>query len=317
MEDKFNIEGQVTINDSDENIELNQDQKVWYVLSIISWTLFVCCQIESYINESSMFFNIYFYYIFYLPVTKIFILVISLAGLIFYLIFTTCKKDINLINGMVDRKSKFHFIPFLLISILFIIDQTIKNCFIGKVYYEDYYEDHYDHHYNYIRCSERAIKVLLIIDLAFSLLSFTLFIFSYIHMNLHCKWYIVLFIKKGAFSCLIPYILYKLFLDINLLILYEFKGINILRITIVISLCLIGLVSLGLSLKFKDILLAFINAIIYLGLIIKFSINNSGIKNDLGKILNIFVGIIISANFLLSFFVIVNLTKNHNYLIFK
>ena len=309
MEDKLTNEGQITINDSVENIELTQNQKVWYILSIISWTFFICCQIESYINESSMFFNKDFYLFFYLPITKLFILVISLAGLIIYLIFTTCKKDLYLLNGMLDRKSKFHFIPFLLTSILFIIDLHIKNCFVRRDYYS-------------FRCTEKASKILIIIDLTFSLLSIILFIFSYIHMNLHYKWYIVLFIKKGAFSCLIPYILYKLLLDINILILFYLVDINdninlLFKITVILSFCLIGLVSLGFSLKFKDTLLAFNNAIIYLGFIIKFFIINTDIKKAMGIIVDIVLGIIISANFLLSFFIIVHLAKNHNYLIFK
>ena len=62
MENNSKEEEIIIPNDFEVNIEINQKQIVWYVLSIISWVLFICCQIESYINDSSMFFNRRFYF---------------------------------------------------------------------------------------------------------------------------------------------------------------------------------------------------------------------------------------------------------------
>ena len=154
--------------------------------------------------------------------------------------------------------------------------------------------------------------ILFLTNLALHLLSIILFIFSYIQIDLQCKWYIILSIKKGTFSCLIPYLLYKLLFYINILINLN----SILRVSIIFSFSLIGIFSLGFSLIFKDILLTFNNAIIYFGFIIKFNLENLAIKAFLGKILNIVLGIIISSTVFLSFFVIVYLVKKHNEIIF-
>ena len=97
---------QYLINPPDEAIyELNQNYTLWYVFSLLSWFLFICCQIESYLSDlKNIYLNIYF--------LKIFILLISLVGLIVYLVFTTCKKNQNLYNGMLGGNSKFHFVFF-------------------------------------------------------------------------------------------------------------------------------------------------------------------------------------------------------------
>ena len=306
MEDNLQKEELMAINESDEISELNQDQIIWYVLSIASWLLFVCCQIESFINEVSMMFN-KIYYFFHLPVTKLFILVINLAGLIVYVIFTNCKKESKLLNGMLHGKSKFHFIPFILGSILFIIDQHIKNC-IGEKTKNENNDDGY--------CKESTKEILIIADSAFSLLSIILFIFSYIQMKLQCKWYIVLTIKKGAFSCLIPYLLYKLLIDINMLIYIEDKE-DLLKITVTFSVSLIGFFSFLYSLIFKDMLITFTNALIYCGLIIKYFLEYDNFKHSLDTPFKIIIGSIISIVVLLSIFVIVYLSIKHNELIFN
>ena len=100
---------------------------------------------------------------------------ISLAGLIIYLIFTTYKKDQNLLNGILGRKSKYHFIPLLLVSILFIIDQLIKNCVVDNDYYHFFYEE-YEYERNYD--INIPVMILFLTNLALHLLSIILFIFS-------------------------------------------------------------------------------------------------------------------------------------------
>ena len=103
---------QYLINASDETKnELNQNYSLWYVFSLLSWFLFICCQIESYLSDLK---NIHenFY------ILKIFILLISLAGLIVYLVFTSCKKNQNLYNGMLGEIQ--NFILFFFVRFCFI-----------------------------------------------------------------------------------------------------------------------------------------------------------------------------------------------------
>ena len=50
-------------------------------------------------------------------------MVIALAGFILYMIKSTCKKDDSVYGGMMGEWSKFHFVPLLFVSALFIIGE--------------------------------------------------------------------------------------------------------------------------------------------------------------------------------------------------
>ena len=193
---------QYLVNAVDEpKNELNQNI-LWYVFSLLSWFLLVCCQIESYLSDSNSFYkNSGLTPYGYIPILKIFILLFSISGLIIYLIFTTCKKDQNLYNGMLGGNAKFHFVFFLFASALFIIDQLMK---FG--YFDDYRYDEYDDYYE-SDFYKKLTKKLMIADFIFSIFGIITLLFSYTQIKLACEWYIVLPIKKGTFSCFIPYLI--------------------------------------------------------------------------------------------------------------
>ena len=92
--------------------------------------------------------------------------------LIIYLIFTTCKKDQNLYNGMLGGKAKFHFIFFLFSSALFIIGQVIKFDNFDDYRYDEYDEYEYDFY-------RKLTKKLMITDFIFSLFGIITLLFSY------------------------------------------------------------------------------------------------------------------------------------------
>jgi len=273
----------------------NRISLVWYILSISSWALFSCCLLESYLNDPS-FNNTKYYYginitILYLPIVKIFITSLNLVGFIIYLIFTSCKKDKHLYKSMFRGITKFHFVPLLLTSALLILQHISISFKIS---------------------SERNQKNILISDLVIALLALGTFIITYIGMHLPCEWYIVLAIKKGTFSCLIPYLLYNSLFDIVILIEKEETA----QIIAIISMILLAVVSLSLSCIFKDIIIAFINALIYAGFIIfcaSLNFENSKIK----KLIIIFIWLILGISEISSITIIGILLSRFKEKIFK
>lgn len=273
----------------------NHISLVWYILSISSWALFSCCLLESYLNDPSLNYTKNYYginiTILYLPIVKIFITSLNLVGFIIYLIFTSCKKDKHLYKSMFRGITKFHFVPLLLTSALLILQHISISFKIS---------------------SETNQKNILISDLVIALLALGTFIITYIGMHLPCEWYIVLAIKKGTFSCLIPYLLYNSLFDIVILIEKEETA----QIIAIISMILLAVVSLSLSCIFKDIIIAFINALIYAGFIIfcvSLNFENSKIK----KLIIIFIWLILSISEISSITIIGILLSRFKEKIFK
>lgn len=289
-------------NTIEDKNELGQNYILWYVFSVLSWFLFVICQIESYLSDKNIIYKrIYHVYDAYLPILKLFLLLISMSGLIIYLIFTTCKKNQNLYNGMLGGNSKFHFIFFLFASVLFIIGQVMKTdgARISGV--------------------SKFIKNCYVADLVFSIFTiFTLF-FAYTQIKLPCEWYIVLPIKKGTLSSFIPYLFLKIFLDIIYLILIKEESVivNFIKALIVIFILLLGAISFAISFILKDIIVAFTNGIIYINLIIYYSLTFEELKDSIKMVYLFFLGLIIIVFALASFILIGLLVLIHKENIFK
>ena len=113
-------------------IDGDDDSRSWHIISIISWSLLLITQWASYhfgffiwINfEEIILRNIAFsYFPIVMNLTWIYIYIFLLSALAFgvYVVFTTCKKNQNLYDGMLGNLSRFHFIPLLLIASIYII----------------------------------------------------------------------------------------------------------------------------------------------------------------------------------------------------
>ena len=252
-----NDEQNLVIDNIEQINTYNYNQIAWLATSILSWFFFLCCQLENYratklmlLNENENFFIL---------IIKLFIFGISLAGFITYLIFTTCNKNQNLYNAMLG-KTKFHFIPLLFASALFIINM-----------YEQQITE---------KSNRLEIKRLVITNLVFSILTLITFVIFYIKINIPCEWYIILTIKKGTFSCLIPYLLHLIFMDIFYFINFENndKIILLYKILYIIK----GIISLFFSFIFKDIIVAFTNSFIYIKDLIYYAtiLTNNKIKDN-------------------------------------
>lgn len=184
-------------------------------------------------------------------------LIVITGGCIIFFVKTIFKKDDQVINGMMGQFSKFHFFPLLCASALFII---------GECIFED--KENKDHEKN-----------MAISGLVFSIVGLASFIFIYIMTDLNTDWWVLLLLKKGAFSCLIVLMWYNFCYGIYYV--HELdnpdeeeehpdkyldwkKGCG-LAFSI-----LFGIGSLAFSFVFKDLVACAMNLLIYIGLTVAY-----------------------------------------------
>ena len=261
---------------------------IWHIISLMSWIIFILTIWFSY-NESYFIWSllgskinngIYNYQIYYMPIQmnmswlNIFIFLISVIGSGLYFFYTTIKKNQNLYNGMLSNWSKFHFIPLLFISALYIITE----------------------HNFYSNSNYKHIRTLLIFDLIFTLLGLVGLILIYLKMDLQCEWYFVFTIKKGVFSTFIVLLWYNFFnviiylKSVNYIInddLDTDSFYNFYMGTGISFSIIIGIGSLAFSFFFRDIMAAFVNFLIYVGFILYFFTKG---KNEIEEIKEDFNG---------------------------
>ena len=271
------------LNQQSDNRGNGSESLGWHIISILSWILLLFTAWNSY-NQNSAFWDsfhskfysyIYSYYFPFsmnMPLLKIFVLIISLCGFVVYIIFTTYKKNLNLYNDMLSSWSKFHFIPLLFISALFIIGSNIGS-------YEGI--DGY-----------KYIKMLLIFDIIFTIIALISLIIIYIKTTLNCDWYIVMAIKKGTYSTFIVLLWYNFFYTIICLRTvdcitdnlkdtdsdYTNNLISLYKVTGILFPILFALGVFIFSLLFKDLMALFVNFLIYIGMVISFFNASASVK---------------------------------------
>ena len=292
MQTSYGQYGQDNNNSICEKLDDN-DSTSWYLLSLMSWILFALSMWVSYyegicfwypyqslfnyisrLSRNSGYFPIEISYS--LPYLYTYFFLISIIGFAIYIIFTIYKKDKSLYEGMLGDLSKFHCIPLLLISALYIISTSCY--FIPDV-----------------ENNSKANRRNIIFDLIFTLLALGSLIMIYIKTELNCDWYIVLAIKKGVYSSFIILLLYNFFH-----IIITFKVINysldenakwedvrkFLRGTGIAFTILFGIISLVFSFLFKDLMAAFTTFLMYLGMVITFFNRNDDQKESRKKYFN-------------------------------
>ena len=164
------------------------------------------------------------------------------------------RNEESIEEGMFDKYSRFHFIPLLCGASLYIIGESFS--------------------------SEGLVKdpnSPFVFSIIISVIGLASLIFIYFKTNIESHTYSRLITKKGFYSCLIALFVYNLYFTIsfygtfkrtlgdNEAYINKFK-----RYSIAISV-LTGLINLVLAFILKDIGIASINILIYLGLIINFS----------------------------------------------
>jgi len=181
-------------------------------------------------------------------------LIIITGGCFIFFYKTICKKDDQVVNGMMGQFSKFHFFPLLCASALFII---------GECIYVD--EEKENHEKN------RAIS-----GLVFSIVGLASFIFIYIMTDLNTDWWVLLLLKKGAFSCLIILMWYNFCYGIYYVHSYDKpdedpdKDLDWKKGCGLAFSIIFGIGSLAFSFVFKDLVACVMNLLIYIGLTVAY-----------------------------------------------
>ena len=191
-------------------------------------------------------------------------MIIVLVGFIIYMIKSTCKKDDAVYNGMMGQWSKFHFFPLLCISAMFIAGENYDNIS------DDADSDEVDDH----------LKGIQVSVFVFDIIGLASLIFIYIMTDLNTDWYILLTLKKGTYSCFITLLWYYFCYAIYYLRSldedeYERKhphGNKNFKLGdwskgcgIAFSI-IFGIGSLAFAFVFKDLVVAGMNMLIYIGL---------------------------------------------------
>ena len=274
-------------NNSSYQKEDGDSKLSWYVISLFSWFFLILTIWYSYKEANFIWYsfernlNSGEYYPIEMNITwlLLFVFLISIIGFVVYLVFTTCKKNQGLYDGMLDNRSKYHFIPLLLISLLYIIAKNAKN--VRSNNYSTILEN-----YEYLR-------TLISFDLIFTIFGLISLVLVYIFTELNSEWYIVMAIKKGVYSTFIILLWYNFFhmivsfktinykIKINKEATTDEDGdIKFLRGTGISFTIIIGIGSLVFSFIFKDLMAAFTNFLIYMGMVFAFFNKNEYIVSQ-------------------------------------
>lgn len=188
-------------------------------------------------------------------------LIVITGGCFVFFYKTICKKDDQVINGMMGQFSKFHFFPLLCASALFIIGECVDN--LDK---DDWGTEKQEDHF----------KNMYISGLVFSIVGLASFIFIYIMTDLNTDWWVLLLLKKGAFSCLIILMWYSFCFDIYYVHYYDKPNEDSEKKKDWIKGCglafsiIFGIGSLAFSFVFKDLVACVMNLLIYIGLTVAY-----------------------------------------------
>lgn len=288
---------------------------ICWILSVLSWLLFVITNwigffklaIKKYDNNNISFNNAWSFinnYIkdntdkntYYLPLQshRVFylilfgiLLILGTIGFFFYLMNSTWNKDEHVFEGMMGTYSRYHFIPLICASILFIVGIDLKISFddIGNK--------------PTLLIVDEAIKTFnnflagFAVNLAFSVVGLCSLAFVKMHTKIERPFYIIYTIKDGLYSCLLTLFTYNIFYSgiytgvfgkmkraynmfkKNPLITLELVNLlssidGFMKDCGIAFSIVIGVVNLGLGLFFKDIFIPIMNFLIYLGLTIYF-----------------------------------------------
>ena len=203
----------------------DKKNKIFLLVSIISWlTLLVTSWLSLGLPYSNKIFKIIWLTVSinfekdelgpyqYFPIMilyefhyAVFILACSLAtiGFIIYIMF---RENGNVIELMLGKFSRFHFIPLFCISALFIIGESVETFDDFVDFYKWIYFDHEKGNFlDLIPFKE----IRFIFNFAFTIIALASLIFISIKTKVKSPWYAFLSINKGAYSCLIDLLLYN------------------------------------------------------------------------------------------------------------
>lgn len=175
-------------------------------------------------------------------------LIIEALGFLIFL-YSLYKRDNNVLNGMFGDTSKFHFIPLLLISAVFITSECYSN-------------------------SEDSVEAQYVFVLIFTFLAIVALIFISFRIKIESPVHAALIIK-GVFSCFLALLIYNFGYTFTWYGIFKkaMKGKNYFnwmkRCTLAFTI-LIGILNNAVAFLLKDALISIINFLIYLGMTINY-----------------------------------------------
>ena len=292
------VETNINFNGNDNSIK-----SICWILSVVSWVVLIITEIIGLSKLSDEYIIWTFYRI---PITKtyyypldaadnemgfypvqlnqaftyiVFIILFcfTIIAFFYYMYKSTCNKDNSIFESMIGDWSKYHFIPLIIASILFIIGESST------------------------KDSNR--KDRNICGLIFVILGLISLIFVYIKTNLPPEW-LPATIKKGVYSCLIAlewyYFCYDICsLKINNTSLFEKNFHKQIKAFSGFFSVFIGIGGLFFAIFFKDIIVAILHFLIYLGCTIFFFSIDANIRDLYNKAFDGVIDIFMMIFFLL------------------
>lgn len=305
-EEKTNLKSsQLIVVDTHYAIEPNL--VIYKTFSIISWILLLYFSWKAFVEQNTTYSIIYILnfgrntntkllflgqeiilpFLIKLKLYHTFITVLIIFGFINYIIFTMLRPNIKIDEGLFGKISKFHFIPLLLVSAIFILMENVyhfkvKLRTIGDAKY-------YEYEQNELSMNWTIVLLLLI----FSVLAFISLFIVYIKTDLGCNYILLLSVKKGVYSSLLVLLLHNIgdfiisFLYINLLKKTEndsqlSKLEDYFELSNFIASPIFGVIIIVFSFVCKDVVALFNNILIYIGMLLNVLANIKLDKN--GKI---------------------------------
>ena len=186
---------------------------------------------------------------------------IIFIGCVVYIIKTLIKKDQQIIEGMMGTISQFHFFPLLC---------AFAMTLLGEIYDEDI----------------KKQKNIAFTGLVISIVGVATLIFIYINTNFKNNvWWTKFCLKEGTFSCLIILFWYNFCYSIyQARILDNPKNIDKWTKGCSLAFSIIfGIGSIAFSYVFKDIMVSFMNILIYIGLVIHYFQEIGNTKREYNK----------------------------------
>ena len=157
--------------------------------------------------------------------------------------------DNSIVDPFFQDKTKYHFIPLLLVSLMNLNLQTANE---GK---DDL----------------KKFEGVVISNFVFTIISLGILGYIYFISEFNHDWFIVLTIKKGIFSMLIIILWYNFCYSIMLLGIINSETVDSFTDGAGIAFSIIiGIVSLLFSFIFKDLMAAVTNLLIYIGMVNNF-----------------------------------------------
>ena len=187
---------------------------------------------------------------------------IIFIGCVVYIIKTLIKKDQQIIEGMMGTISQFHFFPLLC---------AFAMTLLGEIYDED---------------DKKQKKNIAFTGLVISIVGVATLIFIYINTNFKNNvWWTKFCLKEGTFSCLIILFWYNFCYSIYQARILD-KQEDLDKWTKGCSLAfsiIFGIGSIAFSYVFKDIMVSFMNILIYIGLVIHYFQEIGNTKREYNK----------------------------------